>query len=213
MSDLLDTYSEEWRPVAISPRYLVSNLGRVRGPKGWVLRGNPLRDGYLLVKVYTQDGRSKTCLIHRLVAAAFLGVPPDNCEVNHKDGDTANNRLCNLEYVTPSENMRHSYQVLNRRGARGSRFARSALDENKVIEMRARYAQGDISTVQLGREYGVSTSTAGKIVLRRTWKHAESDVVDRRRDAAIAAGAKAIDIRDMGALISARRAHYRDGAA
>jgi hypothetical protein len=43
--------------------------------------------------------------------------------------------------------------------------------------------------------------------------HFHYDVVDRRRDAAIAAGAKAIDIREMGALVSARRAHYRGDPA
>lgn len=39
--------------------------------------------------------------------------------------------------------------------------------------------------------------------------HFHYDVVDSRRDAAIAAGAKAIDIREMGALVSARRAAFR----
>jgi hypothetical protein len=213
MTAFVDEPREEWRPVSISPRYLVSDLGRVRGPRGRILRGNAINDGYLLVKIYTTNGASKTCLIHRLVAAAFLGQAPDGQQVNHLDGDTSSNRLSNLEYVTPSENMQHSYRTLNRRGARGSRFGRSALDERQVVEMRVRFALGDITTVQLGREFGVSTSTAGRIVRRKTWKHAEIDVVDRRRDAAIAAGAKAIDIREMGALVSARRPQFRGGVA
>lgn len=42
--------------------------------------------------------------------------------------------------------------------------------------------------------------------------HFHYDVVDNRRTAAIALGATPIDLREMGALISARRPHYRGGA-
>lgn len=43
--------------------------------------------------------------------------------------------------------------------------------------------------------------------------HFHYDVVDRKRTEAIALGAKAIDIREMGALVSARRSQFRDQAA
>jgi hypothetical protein len=39
--------------------------------------------------------------------------------------------------------------------------------------------------------------------------HFHYDVVDSRRAAAIYAGAKAIDLREMGAIISARRPYFR----
>ena len=47
--------------------------------------------------------------MHRLVARAFHGPPPSaaHTHVNHLDGDKANNRIDNLEYVTPSENAIH----------------------------------------------------------------------------------------------------------
>ncbi|GAB1642570.1 DUF4031 domain-containing protein [Krasilnikovia sp. MM14-A1259] len=70
---------------------------------------------------------------------------------------------------------------------------------------------------------------AAKIGLRRAWfqsrckhgacpaiddvcVHFHYDVVDSKRTEAIAAGAQAIDIREMGALVSARRQQFRDGA-
>lgn len=43
--------------------------------------------------------------------------------------------------------------------------------------------------------------------------HFHYDVTDSVRDKAIKAGAKAIDIREMGAITSARRAQYRGGAS
>lgn len=42
--------------------------------------------------------------------------------------------------------------------------------------------------------------------------HFHYDVVDAKRDAAIAAGAKAIDLREFGAIVSARRPHFRPPA-
>ena len=46
--------------------------------------------------------------VHRLVARFFIPNPFNKKSVNHKDGDKHNNHFTNLEWVTPSENMRHS---------------------------------------------------------------------------------------------------------
>lgn len=48
--------------------------------------------------------------IHRLVATAFIGPPPkSDSQVNHIDGVKTNNRATNLEWVSCSENIRHSF--------------------------------------------------------------------------------------------------------
>lgn len=71
--------------------------------------------GYLKVKVIDIDGVVWTVKVHALVAAAFIGERPEGLDVNHKDGDKTNNRACNLEYVTRSENVLHSFDVLGNR--------------------------------------------------------------------------------------------------
>jgi hypothetical protein len=67
--------------------------------------------GYLC---YTKD---KCYLAHRLVAFAWVENtdPTQKKIVNHIDGNKINNHYKNLEWVTHSENMMHSINVLGRK--------------------------------------------------------------------------------------------------
>lgn len=60
---------------------------------------------YLRVYLY-DDGRREQWALHRLVAMLFLG-DIEGMEVNHKNRDTLDCNLDNLEIVTPSENQKH----------------------------------------------------------------------------------------------------------
>lgn len=84
----------------------VSSHGRCCNTRGIISYGSLKANGYSAVSI------SKThLLVHRLVAFAFLGPPPHKnaWEVHHRDGDPANNRVENLEYVTRSQNTRHTF--------------------------------------------------------------------------------------------------------
>ncbi|AGI61787.1 HNH endonuclease [Vibrio phage JSF3] len=52
---------------------------------------------------------SKTYLVHRLMIAAKLGrmLKPSE-QVNHINGNTQDNRMCNLELVTHAQNVQHA---------------------------------------------------------------------------------------------------------
>lgn len=48
--------------------------------------------------------------VHRLVALAWIGPPPDGKPwINHKDGNKTNNHYTNLEWTSISENIQHKY--------------------------------------------------------------------------------------------------------
>lgn len=86
--------------------YWVSNDGYVfNGRKA--LKPSQINSGYLSVGL-SRQGRSKSFLLHRLVALAFLPNPDNKAEVNHKNGIKSDCSLGNLEWVTSSENKRHS---------------------------------------------------------------------------------------------------------
>jgi hypothetical protein len=120
----LEIPGEEWRPVvSFEDLYEVSDAGRVRrtgkahkagnGQGGGARIGRILKQqpfgGYRAVFLW-KEGRQRTCLVHVLVAAAFLGPCPDGMEVNHKEGRHKwDNSVGNLEYMTRSDNAKHAY--------------------------------------------------------------------------------------------------------
>lgn len=116
--------------------YEVSEGGQVRNVvRGNVLSPYPFSNGYLGVKL----GRKNVKLVHRLVAQAFI-AGDTSLQVNHKDGNRTNNVVSNLEWVTASANVKHSYDELNRkphsfkrRVSVGSRVFCSGVDAAKFL--------------------------------------------------------------------------------
>lgn len=67
-------------------------------------------DGYETVPLVNEKG-TKTFLVHRLVAQAFIPNPENKETVNHIDGDKTNNNIDNLEWSTRGEQMIHAYDT------------------------------------------------------------------------------------------------------
>ncbi len=92
--------------------YQASNEGRIRrimvdGTPVKILKqfGHPR--GYYQVTL-SKGGEKKKMLVHRLVAAAWLGESEEDCAVvNHKDGIKRHNGWENLEWVTQGANVEH----------------------------------------------------------------------------------------------------------
>ena len=90
--------------------FKVDDYGNVYGRSGKLIAGTPQQAGYLRCS-YRMPGSRKTltALLHRIIAECLLPNPEGKEQVNHKDGDKANNSPTNLEWATQSENMLHAW--------------------------------------------------------------------------------------------------------
>ena len=101
---------ERWQPIYDIPGYWVSTKARVWSEiSKTFIWGTPLRSGHIDVSLRL-NGRRIHRYLHRLVAEAFIPNPDGKPEVNHKNGNKADNRVENLEWSTKSENMIHAYK-------------------------------------------------------------------------------------------------------
>lgn len=93
-------------------RVLIYPDGSKKNKKGILKKYSNLKNGYLLCSL-NKNHKTKALLVHTIVAMAFIPNPYNKSQVNHKDGNKKNNKVENLEWVTPSENQLHSFHVLN----------------------------------------------------------------------------------------------------
>lgn len=186
--------NEVWKPIkGFEGLYEVSNMGRVKSldraynlpieyfpggkalKKGRIISGNKGDKHYQQVALFDRQGKKKYASIHRLVAEAFIPNPEGKKQVNHIDGNKQNNNVSNLEWVTPSENIIHSYNTgLNTHY--GEKSPRSKLTHEQVCEIRNTYIKGrrGYGWKALADKYGVSKRTIGSIITGTTWRRDEA---------------------------------------
>lgn len=179
---------EIWQPIeGFEDSHEVSIFGRVRTiEREWVgvtPTGHPARrlvkshictqriaeNGYMRVAL-CRDGKPFSQSVHRLVAKAFV-PPTDGCEhINHKNGNKQDNRSENLEWVTPSMNMRHAQVMGLQRVPKGSARAMAKLTEDQVREIRRLLAAGVVQR-RIAEQFGVAYCKITMIKQGTAWKH------------------------------------------
>jgi hypothetical protein len=176
--------TELWKAISGFPGYEVSNIGRVRSidrlvrvmqngtPSVRRYRGRVLKQ--TRVRAYWQivlckEEENKTCLVHRLVARAFLPKPTrgrDN--VRHKDDDGGNNKIGNLEWGSQQDNI--DDKVKRGRHPRGEDSARASMTATEVKRIKKMLSSGaricDISDL-----VGIPRQTIQNIKRGDTWVH------------------------------------------
>lgn len=162
-----------WRPIlGFEGIYDISDQGQVRRltsgrghcRAGRLLKPRPNRKGYLRVALHHHRRADRT--LHQLVAETFIGPRPSaKAQVNHKDGNKANNAVSNLEWVTPLENARHAQACGLVPPLRGEANGRAKLTREQVLQIRE---DPRVARV-VAAEYSVSISLIGAIRRREIW--------------------------------------------
>lgn len=112
---------EDWKIIEEYPNYMVSSEGKVKSIERKDCRGNHRKGkilspryntrGYITVVLY-KNGKPQTFRVNRLVAQVFIPNPDNKPYVDHINGDRADNRVCNLRWVTHKENMNNPLTIL-----------------------------------------------------------------------------------------------------
>lgn len=137
-----------------------------------ILKPNISKGGYSRVWLFKNNIR-KEFKLHRLIASHFIPNPENKTQINHKDGNKKNNDIPNLEWCTPSDNVKHSYK-LGLASNRGIRNPSSMLTEDQVY--RIKWIKKYINPKKgywnkITRALGTSSSTIYKITNNKNWKH------------------------------------------
>ncbi len=160
---------EQWRDVVgYKGLYQVSDLGRIKSLDRVVpharfgtmkLKGRIRRPGLVgphLAISLCKGGIQTTVLVHRVVAAAWIGPCPDGMEVCHGPNGQRDNSVSNLRYGTRSDN------GLDRRrdGTHGGRCVRRS-DGVEFINMHVAAEESGCHDKNIGAVCKGRAKTAG----------------------------------------------------
>lgn len=170
---------ETWKPVAgYEAHYEVSSEGRGRRISaaqntfpGRLLKPHTARHGYKRF-AFAVANTVKHCNVHRVVWEAFVGPIAPGLQINHKNGVKDDNRLSNLEVVTPSENTLHKFRVLGHAapnnpmfGSRNGRAKLTEADLPKIVALR----QSGLSQQKIANQFGVNQTAISRVLLGKGW--------------------------------------------
>ena len=137
--------------------------GTIYGAAG-VPIGSHCADGY--VRLGGRGGNG--CIYaHRLIWETVHGPIPDNRYIDHVNGRKADNRISNLEAVTPSEN---AYRAI----AMGLVPIGEAKSQSKLTEANVRAIRqtvGKVATREWARQLDVDPSVVRAVRQGTTWRH------------------------------------------
>ncbi|MGH8036504.1 MAG: HNH endonuclease signature motif containing protein [Stenotrophomonas sp.] len=133
--------------------------GKVFGPSGSSVERVSRNDPYIRVLQRLPRGRLKTWYAHRLVWEAAHDLIASGMQIDHLDGDPANNAICNLALVTGAENRRRQRERCLAKYGTSSISGKLTVEEVEAI----RATGGGVPAGAWARRLGVDAATIRRI--------------------------------------------------
>ena len=168
---------KEWKDIPGFPIYEISSDGEIRNKKRQsILKGQiNKKSGYVQYILYCFDEQHNKCKkginVHRLVAKLFLPDFNEELDVNHIDGNKQNNSVSNLEMVSRSENLKHSFRL--------------GLRANQIKEQKEKYGKAIIQYDLNGNKLNEFSSITEAAKVLGTYMQNISAAVNGRQKTAV----------------------------
>lgn len=142
-----------------------------KGPGGIALAkpkelAGTIVNGYRVVSI-RNGAVKKQCRVHRVIWIAQNGVIPEGMVVDHINNDKLDNRIENLQLLTPEDNS--SKASNDGLYLSGDENPTSVISEQARIEIALWYQTGEFTIRQLAEKYGISKSRVHQIVKAYGW--------------------------------------------
>jgi len=175
-------FEERWLPITKRsvPKvkeglYMVSDRGRVISYSDH--RINPVekrlvmtQNGYFRVNLRHDDGSALYYLIHRIVKIEFNPIEGyENLQVNHFDGNKANNCLWNLEWVTASQNINHAYKNGLKFAQKCQDASNASITNEQAIQIAELVISQKYSNIEIAEIVGCTPTVVSDIICGTTW--------------------------------------------
>ena len=105
---------------------------------------------------FTVDGKQKSGTVHRFIWEAFNGPIPNGMTIDHISGDKTDNRLSNLQLLTPGENNSKDKQ----------RLSKKQIDDIRYLRAHTNY-----STYKIAEEVGSSQSSVMRVLSNKRFAY------------------------------------------
>ena len=125
-----------------------------------------MANGYRVISI--RNGATKLqCRVHRIIWVSQYGVVPEGYVVDHINNDKADNRIDNLQILTPEENSHKAKRDGLYKTGLDSPVTK--VDPDLKEEICFLYEYSDLTYRQLAKIYGISKSRIGQIIKEVGW--------------------------------------------
>ncbi len=145
-------------------KYTINTIGVVVNIYTNKKRKTCICNGYERLTL-SNNGKTKSFALHRLLAEAFIPNLCGKLYVNHINGIKTDNRLENLEWCTQQENTKHAYKTGLIKGQKNYN-KKSKLNDTQILEIY--YAEG--SCTKIAKYFNISHTSVLNIKNKKS-KH------------------------------------------